>query len=81
MSLPQVSGMEDKIFSRESDYRLSIVCSFICSYICLFVTMAQMAKYGTEGQAKNIIACTIFVCRPIKKLMVPMKRLSLKDLF
>ena len=24
-------------------------------------TMAQMAKYGTEGQAKNIIACTIFV--------------------
>ena len=44
-------------------------------------TMAQMAKYGTEGQAKNIIACTIFVCRPIKKLMVPMERLSLKDLF
>ena len=28
-------------------------------------TMAQMAKYWTEGQAKNIIACTIFVCRPI----------------
>ena len=43
--------------------------------------MAQMAKNGTEGQAKNIIACTIFVCRPTKKLMVPMERLSLKDLF
>ena len=45
------------------------------------ITMAQMAKYGTEGQAKNIIACTIFVWRPIRKLMVPMERLSLKYLF
>ena len=43
--------------------------------------MAQMAKNGTEGQAKNIIACTIFVWRPTKKLMVLMERLSLKDLF
>ena len=32
--------------------------------------MAQKAKYGTEGKVKNIIACTIFVCRPTKKLMV-----------
>ena len=30
-------------------------------YQYLPLTMAQMAKYGTEGQAKNIIACTIFV--------------------
>ena len=51
------------------------------SHTSHFITMAQMAKYGTEGQAKNIIACTIFVCRPTKKLMVPMERLSLKDLF
>ena len=43
--------------------------------------MAQMAKYGTEGQAKNIIACTIFVCRPTKKLLVPIERLPLKELF
>ena len=44
-------------------------------------TMAQNAKCGTEGQAKNIIVFTISVCRSTKKLMVPMERLSLKDLF
>ena len=26
------------------------------------ITLAQKARYGTKGWAKNIIACTIFVC-------------------
>ena len=26
------------VFSHESDYRDSVVCSFVCSFVCLFVT-------------------------------------------
>ena len=43
-------------------------------------TLAQKARYGIKGLAKNIIAWNIFVCECSTKLMVPMEWWSLKDL-
>ena len=35
-----------------------------------WLTMAHMARYGTKGYTKDIIACNIFVCKLTTKMVI-----------
>ena len=42
--------------------------------------MAQMGRYGTEGEVKKIILCLIFACEFSTERMVPNEKVVNQDL-